>query len=153
MKKMLKGIFLGLVAQFIFALGLVFIKQASFTESQNLLKSSLVLMFAGLISVLIVAYLFWSKPENFSVLNTNNTLYLVVGALFLFIIGDYLYIRGMSESNATAVALTAIAFPLFALLIEYAELKFFGKTIPSLKMQHIIGFFSLVAGYTLISME
>jgi len=150
---MVKGILFGLSAQFIFAFGLVLIKQASFGENQNLLKSSLVLMLAGLISVLIVAYLFWSKPENLSILNINNTLYLVFGALFLYLIGDYLYIRGMSESNATAVALTAIAFPLFALLIEYIELKFFGKTIPSLKIQHIIGFFSLVAGYTLISME
>lgn len=150
---MFKGIMWGLFAQLSFALGLVCINQV---KGGDFFKSNVIHVLVGIIALPILWMLLTIEPKAFNLLRETdswNWFYLFLGTLFLFILGDYLFIKGMSASNATAVSLTAMAFPVFAFLLEYVEQKLTGKvaTVPSI--QQIIGFILLVSGFVLLSKD
>lgn len=147
---MIKGIFWGFLAQLAFALGLAFINQANFSEDQQLLKSNLILLFSASFSGLIVLSIFLANPESLSVLN-QNWFYLLIGSFFLLVIGEYFLIVGISVSDITVVSLTALAFPVFALVVEFLSGKMFGQKIPIVTIHEIVGFFFIAIGFMIFT--
>jgi uncharacterized membrane protein len=102
------------------------------------------LLISGIIAFIIVVFFSLSGTENLSSINKKDWFYLVTGSLFVLVIGYILYIAGLSASNVTTMAYTALAYPALALLIEIM----LGKIkVSNLTIQEIAGFFFLVVGY------
>jgi len=150
--EMFKGIILGIFAQLAFAIGLTLINQAKFENDQDFLKSNVVLILAGCFSVIILSYFFLRNSQNWGIINGNNFFYLLFGSLFLLVIGEYFFLKGASVSNVTTVSLTALAFPIVALLTEYTFFKFgLAQKPPAIEINHLIGFVFSTIGFILFT--
>jgi len=150
---MITGIILGLLAQLSFAVGLAFINQADFGVNQYFIKSNLVLLFSGFISLLILVFLYATAGGNLSFVNWKNCKWLLIGSFLLLVVGEYFFIKGASVSGITTVAFTALAFPIIALLIDYATSRFIGNETPLVGLKHIIGFVFVVVGFIIYTTE
>jgi drug/metabolite transporter (DMT)-like permease len=141
---MTKGLVLGLVAQVAFTIGFIFIAHATFTKNP-LLKTTLNLCFSGALAFAIVADFFLSGAEDVSVLGHKHMLFLAIGSVLVLIIGDGLFIEGISVSNVTTVAYTSLARPAVALILE----TLLGRT--TVTIQDFAGFVLPAAAFILIS--
>ena len=139
-----KGLILGLAAQVAATVGFLFIAQATFIKSP-VLRTSLSVCLSGILALGIVAYFFLSGAEDLSVLGNKQLIYLAIGSVLLLIVGDSLFIAGISASNVTTVAYSSLARPAVALILE----TLLGRA--TLTIQDLVGFVLLAAGFVLIS--
>lgn len=146
------GIVFGVIAQLAFAIGLVLINQVDLDDSQQFLKSSLVIFFAGLFSLPILGYLFLSTPQYLMVVNRKSCMLLLIGSLFLLVIGEYFFIKGAALSSVTSVSLTALAFPVMAVMAEYVASRMFGYQMQAVEIKHIVGFVFISAGFIIYTL-
>ncbi|MGZ4955192.1 MAG: hypothetical protein ACXV8Q_08755 [Methylobacter sp.] len=144
---MTKGIIFGVLAQLAFSIGLTFINQADFDGNQHFLKSNLILILSGILSAAILSYLFITNQLDVTVINGKNCIWLFSGSIFLLVIGEYFFIKGASVSSVTNVSITALAFPIVALITEYIASKLLNQRMPVVELKHIIGFIFIAAGF------
>lgn len=143
---MAKGIVLGLLTQVVFAIGMVFIASATAVKNE-VLKACLTLCFAGIVGSGIVAFLFLSGTEPLSVLGSKDVRYIAIGSAIAFPIGRILYMTGLSASNVTTMAYTALAFPIVSLILEVV----LGRIkLTSLTIYDWGGLVLLIAGYVIM---
>lgn len=143
---MAKGIVLGLLTQVVSAIGMVFIANVT-TIKNDVLKASLTLCFGGVVALGIATYLFLSGTEPLSLFGSKDMLYLAIGSMIAFPVGHILYMAGLSASNVTTMAYTALAFPVVSLILELV----LGRIkLTALTVHDWVGFALLVAGYVIM---
>lgn len=141
------GLVFGVIAQLAFAVGLTLINQVVFDDSQEFLKSSLVLLLAGIFSLPILGCIFLSTPQHFMAISRKNFYLIMVGSLFLLVIGEYFFIKGAALSSVTSISLTALAFPIMAVIAEYIASIIFGYKMQVIEMKHVVGFVFIAVGF------
>lgn len=141
------GLVFGVIAQLAFAVGLTLINQVVFDDSQQFLKSSLVLLLAGAFSLPILGYIFLSTPQYFMAIDRKSFSLIMIGSLFLLVIGEYFFIKGAALSSVTSISLTALAFPIMAVIAEYIASIIFGYKMQVIEMKHIVGFVFIAVGF------
>ena len=141
-----KGIVLGLLFQVVSAIGYILISHVT-VVTNNVLKASLALCTAGVIGFALTLYSFSSRIEKLSVLTDTNLLFLLAGSVVSLVIGQILYLTGLSVSNLTTMAYTALAYPAVALILEIA----LGRVkLASLTYRDLLGLALLVVGFLVL---
>jgi len=138
----IKGIFLGLLAQITFALGFILIAQAT-TPKNQLLRTSLIISFAGMIAIAVIVY-YITEFVSLVYFNKKDLVYLAIGAILVLMLGEGLYIKGIYDSDVTTVSYTALAYPAIVLIIE----SIMGRH--KLTIQDLLGFIVLAIGFIII---
>jgi len=143
---MIKGLILGLLFQVVVAVGWSFI--GSITGIKNdLFKAMLMLCVAGVVAAVVVLYLQVSGRSQFVTLSTGDLLFLVLGSIFALVIGEILYVAGLSASNLTTMGFTALAFPIVALVLDLILRRI---TLSSFTLRDLLGIVLTVMGFILL---
>ena len=143
---MSKGIMLGLLMQVISTIGYLLIAEVTAVKNE-LLKASLTSCFAGVVALVIAAYLVLSGTEQLSSLGLRDTLYLAIGSALGIVVAQAMYFAGISASNLTTVAYTMLAYPVIAMI---GELILGRVELASLTVRDFAGFALLVGGYVIM---
>jgi drug/metabolite transporter (DMT)-like permease len=141
---MVKSIVVGLIAQVVLAVAFLAITEVTFAKNQ-VFKATLLHSIAGLVACLIVALFFLPDLASSMTLAYRGAWYLVLLAGVSLVVGDILLIIGISLSNVTAVAYTALAYPGIVLILE----TLLGRTAPT--WQDLAGFVFLAIGFILVA--
>lgn len=147
------GLVFGVIAQLAFAVGLTLINQVVFDDGQQFVKSSLVLFLAGAFSLPILGYVFISTPQYFMDIDRKGFILILIGSLFLLVIGEYFFIKGAALSSVTSMSLTALAFPVVAVIAEYVASVIFGYKMQAIEIKHIVGFAFIAVGFVVYTVD
>jgi drug/metabolite transporter (DMT)-like permease len=143
---MVKGLVLGLVFQVVVAVGWALI--GSITGIKNdLLKAMLVVCVASVVAVAVVLYLQVSGRSQLATLSGSDLLFLVLGSIFVLVIGQILYLLGLSASNLTTMGLTALAYPIVALVLDLVLRRI---ALSSFTVRDFVGIGLVVVGFILL---
>ena len=143
---MIKGLILGLLFQVVVAVGWAFI--GGITGIKNdLFKAMLMLCVAGVVAAAVVLYLQVSGHSQFVTLSASDLLLLVLGSILALVVGEILYVVGLSASNLTTMGLTALAYPIVALLLD---LVFRRIALSSFTLRDFLGIGFSVIGFILL---
>jgi drug/metabolite transporter (DMT)-like permease len=143
---MVKGLVLGLVFQVVVAVGWTLIGNITGIKN-DLFKALLILCAAGVIAAAIAIYLQVSGRSQLVALSGNDLLFLVLGSILALVVGEILYVAGLSASNLTTMALTALAYPIVALVLDLMLQR---TTLSSFTLRDYIGIGFSVMGFILL---
>ncbi len=138
---MTQGVLLGLLAQMAFAIGFTLIGIAD-TFRNTVVKTSLAIVMASVIC--LVTLIILRGQTDFHAVSAKHWVYVSIGAVVALFIGETLFITGIAKSNVTAVAYTALAYPVMSLAVESA----LGRA--SLTLRDGVGFVFLCIGFIII---
>lgn len=147
---MIKGIVFGLLYNVVVAIGLVTIANVH-TIKNDVLKSGFMLLIAGSVATIVAMTIFLvdkTQVEQFKLLDKSNLIQIGIGSILVLVIGEALYISGLSASSATVMGYSALAYPATALIVEIA---FKRVEFSSLTSKDLIGFAFLALGFILIA--
>lgn len=142
----MKGILLGLGYQLTVAVGLVWVAGIA-RGASPILKANIMLGLGGLFAFVILGATALFRSHEMSVFTRGDVLHLALGAILILVIGESLYISGLSSTNATSMAFTALGFPAICLALEVA----LGRVSPtSFGVREYLGVALLVVGFVLV---
>jgi drug/metabolite transporter (DMT)-like permease len=144
---MSKGIVLGMLYNVVVAIGFVLIGSVT-TVKHDVFKACLMLCIAGSIALGMSIYFLLSGKVSMTSLDTQSLLYLALGSVLVLVVGDALYVTGLSASNATTLGYAALAYPAVTLIIEVFAKRI---SIHDLTLKDLLGFLFLAIGFLLIS--
>jgi hypothetical protein len=146
---MAKGVLFGLLYNLVVAIGLVTI--ADFTLVKNdLLKSWLMLCIAAAFALPLIGFLYWVGAPGVQLpAGGIRVLWpLVVGSILALVIGEAVYIVGLSASSPTVISYAALAYPATVLIVEIVAGR---VALQSLSFRDLVAFILLAAGFILIA--
>jgi len=143
---MVKGLVLGLVFQVVVAVGWTLIGNITDIKS-DLFKTMLILCVGGVIAVAVVLYLQVSGRSQLVTLSGRDILFLVLGSTLALVVGEFLYVVGLSASNLTTMALTALAYPIVALVLDLVLRR---VALSSFTLRDFVGIGLSVMGFILL---
>jgi len=143
---MVKGLVLGLVFQVVVAVGWTLIGNITDIKS-DLFKTMLILCVGGVIAVAVVLYLQLSGRSQLVTLSGRVILFLILGSILILVVGEFLYVAGLSASNLTTMALTALAYPIVALVLDLVLRR---VALSSFTLRDFVGIGLSVMGFILL---
>src|SRR2546423_317223 len=132
---MIKGLIFGLLAQIVVAVGFTLIGSIKGIKN-DLFKTMLILCIGGVIATVAAFYLQASGHSQFVALSGSDLLFLILGSILVFVVGEFLYIAGLSASNLTTMSFTALAYPVAALVLDLILRRI---TLSSFTLRDILG--------------
>src|SRR5258708_10617467 len=78
----------------------------------------LILCTGGVIAAVATFYLQASGHIQLVALSGSDILFLILGSILILVVGEFLYIAGLSASNLTTMSFTALAYPIAALAFD-----------------------------------
>lgn len=143
---MIKGLILGLVAQAVVAVGFTLIGSVKGIKS-DLFKTMLILCTGGVIAAVATFYLQASGHSQLVALSGSDILFLILGSILILVVGEFLYIAGLSASNLTTMSFTVLAYPIAALALDLMLRRI---TLSSFTVRDILGIGLSVIGFILL---
>lgn len=143
----MRGILFGLLYQLVVAVGFIWVAGLA-RDTNSILKANLMVCIAGVVAFLIVLFFALFRDTEFSTFSRSDLLQLGFASLLILVVGESVYLLGLSASNATTMGYTALAFPAICLALDVVT-----RRIPfsSLTIRDYAGFLFLVIGFALIS--
>lgn len=143
----MSGLILGLLYQVVVAVGFIWVAGVA-RDTNPVLKASIMLGIAGVVASIVLLSFGVARRSEFAAISFPDLLHLSVGAILVLVVGEILYIAGLSASNATTMAYTALAFPAVCLVLDVMLRRI---SISSLTLQDYAGMLFLAVGFSLIS--
>lgn len=143
---MIKGLILGLVAQAVVAVGFTLIGSVKGIKS-DLFKTMLILCTGSVIAAVAIFYLQASGHIQLVALSGSDILFLILGSILILVVGEFLYIAGLSASNLTTMSFTVLAYPIAALALDLMLRRI---TLSSFTVRDILGIGLSVIGFILL---
>ena len=143
----MRGIFFGLVYQVVVAIGFVWVAGVA-RDANSVLKANLMLCIAGVVGLFILLLFALVRSTEFSALSRSDMLHLAFASMLILVVGESVYLMGLSASNATTMASTALAFPAICLTLDVITRRI---PLSSLTVRDYAGMLFLAIGFTLIS--
>lgn len=144
---MVKGLVFGLLFQVVGAVGFTLIGNITGIKN-DLFKAMLVVCVAAVVAVGVALYLQVSGHSQLVSLSASDLLFLVVGSILVLVVGQFLYLSGLSASNLTTMALTALAYPIVALVLDLVLRQ---VALSSFTLRDFIGIVLTVMGFILLT--
>lgn len=149
---MAKGLVYGLLYNIVVAIGLFLVAETRAIHGP-VMKSSLMLLVGGIVSVPIVAAIVVTEHASVSELlfqNIRTVVHIGIGAVLVLVVGEALYISGLAASNLTTMALAALTYPGIVLILEVATKRLDPR---SLGFREVLGFALLSVGFILLTVR
>ncbi len=145
----MSGLGLGLAYQVVVAIGFVWVAGVA-RNANPFLKANVMLAIAGVIASVVLVVFGVSRRAEFAEIAPADLAQLSLGAVLVLVLGESIYIAGLSASNATTMAYTALAFPAICLALDVALRRI---PISSLTVTDYAGMVFLVMGFMLLSLR
>ena len=143
----MRSILFGLLYQFVVAVGLVWIAEVA-RDANSVIKENVMLIVAGIFAFLILLSFALVCRTEFSALSRSDVFHLGFGAILILVVGESVYLTGLSGSNATTMAYTCLAFPAICLTLDVAMRRI---PLSSVTLRDCAGIVFLAIGFALIA--
>ena len=143
----MRSILFGLLYQFVVAVGLVWIAEVA-RDANSVIKANVMLIVAGIFAFLILLSFALVCRTEFSALSRSDVFHLGFGAILILVVGESVYLTGLSGSNATTMAYTCLAFPAICLTLDVAMRRI---PLSSVTLRDCAGIVFLAIGFALIA--
>lgn len=140
---MSKGIILGILMQFISALGYLIVVNVASIKNEWF-RTGLMICCAGVVAICVAAYMVFTGQQQLSAILPKEYILIAISSILVMFVAQLLFFWGIKASNMTTMALTLLAFPFIILILEIAVGR---MELSSLGAREILGFALIAGGY------